>query len=92
MRRARPGDATGIAWVQGAVWARVYAGVLPADVLADVAGEGGSETWARMAAEPPGERHRLLVALDGDRVVGVAALAPASDPDLVPALDRYGFA
>ena len=87
VRRARPGDATGIARVQGAVWARIYAGVLPADLLADVAGEDGAETWRQTAAAPPDERHRLLVALDGDEVVGVAALAPASDPDLVPRLD-----
>jgi GNAT superfamily N-acetyltransferase len=87
VRRAVSGDAPAIARVQGAVWAHVYAGVLPADVLADVAGEVGAETWRRSAAQPPSERHRLLVALDGDRVVGVAALAPSTDPDLVPGLD-----
>lgn len=87
VRRAVSGDATGIARVQGAVWSRVYAGLLPAGVLADVAGADGAETWRGTAAAPPSDRHRLLVALDGDRVVGVAALAPAGDPDLVPRLD-----
>ena len=87
VRRAVSGDATGIARVQGTVWARIYAGVLPGDLLADVAGEAGAETWRRAVAEPPSDRHRLLVALDGERVVGVAALAPAGDPDLVPRLD-----
>jgi len=87
VRRAVTGDAPGIARVQGAVWGRVYAGVLPAELLAGLAGGDGAETWRQTASEPPGERHRLLVALDGDRVVGVAALAPASDPDLVPPLD-----
>jgi GNAT superfamily N-acetyltransferase len=87
VRRAVSGDAPGIARVQGAVWARIYAGVLPAELIAGVAGEDGAETWRQVVAEPPTDRHRLLVALDGDRVVGVAALAPASDPDLVPPLD-----
>jgi len=87
VRRAVPGDATGIARVQGAVWSHVYAGVLPAEVLADVAGQRGADTWDATIATPPTERNHLLVALDGIRLVGVSALAPASDPDLVPRLD-----
>ena len=87
VRRGVSGDAPGIARVQGAVWAHVYAGVLPADLLADVAGEAGADTWRQAATAPPSDRHRLLVALDGNRVVGVAAFAPAADPDLVPPLD-----
>ena len=53
VRRAVSGDAAGIARVQGAVWARIYAGVLPAGLLADVAGEDGAETWRQTAAAPP---------------------------------------
>ena len=87
VRPARRGDGGGIARVQGAVWGHVYAGVLPPEVLADVAGGQGAQTWDAAIAGPPGERHHLLVALDGERVVGVAAVAPATDPDLVPQLD-----
>jgi GNAT superfamily N-acetyltransferase len=87
VRRAVSGDHTEIARVQGAVWAHVYAGVLPAEVLAEVAGRHGADTWDAAIAAPPTERNSLLVALDGGRLVGVAALAPATDPDLVPRLD-----
>ncbi len=87
VRRAVSGDATGIARVQGAVWARIYGGVLPAETIAAVTDEDAAETWRAAASGPPSDRHRLLVALEGDRVVGVAALAPAADPDLVPPLD-----
>jgi GNAT superfamily N-acetyltransferase len=86
VRRAVSGDHTAIARVQGAVWAHVYAGVLPAEVLAEAAGPQGADTWGDAIAAPP-ERNSLLVALDGVRLVGVAALAPATDPDLVPRLD-----
>jgi GNAT superfamily N-acetyltransferase len=87
VRRAAPGDEAGIARVQGAVWRRVYAGVLPAEVLADSGGPRQADIWEAAIATPPSDRHRLLVALDRDRVVGVGAAAPATDPDLVPQLD-----
>ena len=87
VRPARPGDAAGIARVQGAVWSHVYAGVLPADVLTGVAGEQGVAVWDGAIGTLAADRNRLLVALDGERVVGVAAVAPATDPDLVPRLD-----
>ena len=87
VRRAVPGDEAGIARVQSAVWRRVYAGVLPAEAIAATSAGEATETWRSAAAEPPSDRHRLLVALDRDRVVGVAAAAPATDPDLVPQLD-----
>lgn len=41
--------------------------------------------WERAVLLPPSPRHRLLVALAGGEVVGVAATVPASDPDLDPA-------
>jgi GNAT superfamily N-acetyltransferase len=87
VRRAVPGDAPRIARVQAAVWARTYAGLLPPDLLAAPGSADAAETWQAAAAQPPSERHRVLTALDGDRVVGVAALAPATDPDLDPQLD-----
>ena len=42
--------------------------------------------WEHSITAPPTERHRTWVATaghgDGERVVGVAAISPASDPDL----------
>ena len=62
-------------------------GVLPEGAL-----DGHDESvvargWERAVLAPPSRRHQLLVALDGDRVVGLAALAPATDPDCDPATD-----
>ena len=65
----------------------MYGGVLPAETLAAVTDEDAAETLAAPPRAPRRRRHRVLVALEGDRVVGVAALAPAADPDTVPALD-----
>jgi GNAT superfamily N-acetyltransferase len=43
--------------------------------------------WERATLLPPSPRHRLLVALDGDDVVGAVATVPAPDPDLDAASD-----
>src|SRR5678815_1352135 len=74
VRLAIPTDADELARIQAEVWAEVHGGTLPADLLEAI-------------AEPPSPRHRVLAALVGERVVGFAALAPASDPDTVPRLD-----
>jgi len=39
-------------------------------------------SWERAVLLPPTSRHRLLIALEGETVVGGAALTPADDPDL----------
>jgi GNAT superfamily N-acetyltransferase len=87
VRPATPGDADELARIQAAVWARVHDGALPADVLEAVGSPEAAERWRVAIAEPPSSRHRVLTALAGDRVVGFAALAPASDPDTIPTLD-----
>jgi len=86
VRPATRGDAADIARIQAAVWAGVHSG-LPDAVLDTVASTEAAEQWAAAAADPPSPRHRVLTALAGERVVGFAALAPASDPDTIPSLD-----
>ena len=87
VRPATTGDAPAIARLQGAVWSQVYADLLPAETFDDIASGDGVATWERAVGSPPSPRHRVLVALAGDELIGFAALAPASDPDLVAALD-----
>lgn len=82
VRPAAAGDAAAIARVQAAVWARVYADVLPAAELEVAGGAAAVATWEQAIDLPPTPRHRVLVALGGDEVVGFAALGPAEDPDL----------
>jgi GNAT superfamily N-acetyltransferase len=83
VRPARLIDAAAFAAVQHRSWtvdgARLGIGIPPAlDVL--------ERAWQRAITAPPSHRHRTWVAVDSapgtDTVVGVAALAPTSDPDL----------
>jgi GNAT superfamily N-acetyltransferase len=81
VRPARPSDAPAIAQVQLATWRTAYADVLPAAALAlepaDV-----TTAWEQALVAPPSPYHRVLVALDGQEVVGLAACEPATDEDL----------
>ena len=82
VRVAWPGDAEGIAAVQVRAWQHRY-GALP---LAPGSGRevGVAEVahaWRETLARPPEARHRALVALDEDTVVGFALTVPGSDPD-----------
>lgn len=84
VRPARQADAERVARVQLSTWRTAYADLLPADALA-VPEEQVAALWLRAVEVPPSPRHRLLVALERDELVGFAALAPADDDDLDPA-------
>jgi len=81
VRPAGPADAVAVARVQLATWHAAYADVLPADALAldpaDVA-----RAWEQALEAPPSPYHRVLVALDGAEVVGLASCEPATDEDV----------
>jgi GNAT superfamily N-acetyltransferase len=87
VRPATPDDSVELARIQAAVWARVHEGELPEEVLAAVGSAEAAAQWRAAAGSPPTGRHRVMTAVAGDAVVGFAALAPASDPDLDPAVD-----
>ena len=89
VRAARPEDAEAIASVQQMAWQAASSPDLAA------AGDFGPEQLAAVAAQwrasietPPTARHRVLVAVEGDpragTVVGVAAVAPSTEPDRDP--------
>ncbi|RKS74909.1 acetyltransferase (GNAT) family protein [Actinomadura pelletieri DSM 43383] len=88
VRPARRADAAAVADVQVRAWRHGYRDLLPADVLAEVTAPAALEVWrdrwADAATAPPSPRHRLLVAVASDLVVGFAAHGPAEDPDLDP--------
>lgn len=77
VRPARPADAERVAAVQLSTWRTAY-GFLPADAL-DVPLEQAAALWLRAIEVPPSDRHRVLVAMDGDELVGFAASEPADD-------------
>lgn len=79
VRPARPGDAPAIARVQATTWRTAYRAVLPAAVLDDWDDEAVTASWAAAVATPPTPRHRVLVAVERDEVVGFAGVAPVED-------------
>ncbi|WP_242901589.1 GNAT family N-acetyltransferase [Actinomadura terrae] len=91
VRPARRADAAAVADIQVRAWRQGYRDLLPPDVLARVTGPEAlaawRERWTDAAVAPPSPRHRLLVAVANDLVVGFAAHAPAEDGDLDPAAD-----
>jgi GNAT superfamily N-acetyltransferase len=87
VRLALPAEANEIGEIQVAAWQTSYAGLLPADVLADLDPAQFAAQW-RAALIAPGEaRNRVMVALAGRTLVGFAAITPADDPDGDPQRD-----
>lgn len=81
VRPARPEDAPAVADVQTRTWRTAYRDVLPPAVLAGLDTDALSAGWREAVTSPPSPRHRLLVAVAGGDVVGLAASGPATDPD-----------
>jgi GNAT superfamily N-acetyltransferase len=86
VRPARPEDAERVARVQLSTWRTAYVDLLPAEAL-DVPEVQAAALWLGAVESPPSARHRLLVALDRDELVGFAASGPASDEDVEGAVE-----
>lgn len=94
VRAARASDAENLALVQVASWRAGYAGLVPDDVIAELASEQAvsqfAQRWRDAIAAPPTSRHRVHVAVErpGDAgITGFAASGPATDADLWPGTD-----
>lgn len=89
VRPARATDAKGAAQAQLAAWHADHE--FPDAVLDGLDVEALTRQWTEAAVRPPSPRHRVLVAVAGDGdaalVAGVAATAPAADPDRDPSVD-----
>ena len=79
VRVAWADDADAIASIQARAWAASYAGLVPA--AGDLREADFAQLWRDALAHPADARHRALVALDRNRVVGFAITTPATDPD-----------
>lgn len=85
VRLAWAADAPGVAAAQAADLRRILA--LRPEV-ADLPKPADLEpAWLRAITRPPTARHRVLVAVELDAVVGFAATGPAEDPDSDVAAD-----
>jgi GNAT superfamily N-acetyltransferase len=82
VRLARAADAPAVADVQLRTWETVYTPIVPAAVLAAVREIDAEARWRDAITDPPSPRHRVLVATEADRLVGLAAYAPAADDDV----------
>lgn len=84
VRVAWADDAAAIGAVQARALRESYADVLPAELRADVDADTFAEVWRSAVTKPPTAKHRVLVALERNMVVGFAATAPSDDPDADP--------
>jgi GNAT superfamily N-acetyltransferase len=85
VRIAWADDAEAIAAIQARAWATSYAGLVPA--AGDLREADFAQVWRDALTRPADARHRALVALERNRVVGFAITTPATDPDCDPATD-----
>jgi GNAT superfamily N-acetyltransferase len=85
VRIAWADDAEAIASIQARAWATSYAGLVPATRELQEADFAG--VWRDALSHPVDARHRALVALERNRVVGFAITTPATDPDCDPVTD-----
>jgi GNAT superfamily N-acetyltransferase len=81
VRPARAEDAAEMARVQAVTWRTAYRAVLPAALLDEWDERAAAEVWRAAAVAPPTPAHGVLVALDGEAVVGFAAYGP---PEVSP--------
>lgn len=81
VRRAGVADASAVGRVQALVWAQAFADDLPPQALELCTPEGFAAAWRAGLSDPPSPDHVLLLAHEGDHVVGLAALGPSPDPD-----------
>ena len=79
VRLARLGDVPSLTQVQQRCWADAP-GMPPGTPTPNPA--ESERAWERAILAPPSPRHQVWVAIEGDEIVGLAALAPATDPDL----------
>ena len=85
VRVAWADDAEAIAAVQARAWATSYAGLVPG--AGELRQADFTQLWRDALTRPADARHRALVALERNRVVGFAITTPATDPDCDPVTD-----
>jgi GNAT superfamily N-acetyltransferase len=76
VRPGRSADAAEIARIQAVTWRTAYRGVLPRQVLDDWDEAAATVAWHAAVTAPPTPGHGVLVAVEGQTVVGFAAFGP----------------
>ncbi|WP_235945776.1 GNAT family N-acetyltransferase [Metallococcus carri] len=86
VRPARPADVEEIGRIQDAVFRIAYADLLAPEVVAAFSPGAFAGAWREAISAPPSPQHRLLVATEGDDVVGFLAAAPAGETGVIEVL------
>ncbi|MFL6162279.1 MAG: GNAT family N-acetyltransferase [Jatrophihabitantaceae bacterium] len=79
VRPATVRDAGQIGRLQNETWQLAYRRVLPAEVLVALDAERFAASWQAAIAQPPTPAHHVLVALEGEQLVGFGAFGPDAD-------------
>ncbi len=94
VRPARAADAESLAEIQVASWRRVFGGIVPDAMLAELTGDEATlvwrDRWREAITNPPTSRHRVLAAVadvPAREVVGFVSAGPATDTDRWPGTD-----
>lgn len=87
VRPARAADAAAVADLQVRTWKEAYAGILPPTAIEALHDADAEARWRDAITAPPSARHHVLVAVDGGRLAGFVACAPADDADRDPTTD-----
>jgi ribosomal protein S18 acetylase RimI-like enzyme len=85
VRLAWGDDAEAIAAIQARAWATSYAELVPG--AGELRSADFAQLWRDALTRPADARHRALVALERNRVVGFVITTPATDPDCDPVSD-----
>ena len=80
VRRARVGDAAGIAAVHVASWQQAYRGLMPPELLDSLSVPARTERWTRNLQGAQDGAWTLVAELDGE-VIGFASIGPSRDED-----------
>lgn len=81
VRLALPAEAPSIAELQRAVWA---SDPLLSSGLDEVSVVDATQAWHQIIVRPPLAHYRVLVALQGSRLVGFTLIGPSDDEDAEP--------
>lgn len=81
VRLGHAADASAMGAVHAAAWRAAYAQALPEQLLATIDDDSFEAGWHSLFDDPPTPRHRVLVACEGERVVGLSVVGPSDDGD-----------
>lgn len=79
VRPAGPDDVAEIARIQLDTWRTAYRSVLPDAVLDSLELAALEQGWAAAVRRPPSAAHHVMVAVEGEWLVGFAAFGPDAD-------------